>query len=55
MIRLIPETAGEESCTFEFKVKQIQLTYSDDQDKKYRGGTTVIGELVDERPECEME
>ena len=55
MIRLIRETAGEESCTFEFKVKQIQPTYSDDQDKKYRGGTMVIGELVDERPEYEME
>jgi len=51
MVRLIRETADEESCSFQFKVKQIQPTYVDVQDKKYRGGTTVIGELVDFRPE----
>jgi hypothetical protein len=51
LLGLIREAAGEESCWFEFKVKQIQPTYSDVQEKKYRGGTTVIGELVDDRSE----
>ena len=55
MVRLIRETAGEESCSFEFKVKEIQPTYGDVENKKYRGGMTVLGELVDERPEYEME
>ena len=55
MVRLIRETADEESCSFQFKVKQIQPTYVDVENKKYRGGMTVFGELVDERPEYEME
>ena len=55
MIRLIRKVSGEESCAFEFKVKEIQPTYGDVENKKYRGGMTVLGELVDERPEYEME
>ena len=55
LLHLIREAAGEESCMFEFKVKQIQPTYSDVQEKKYRGGTTVIGELVDDRSEYSEE
>ena len=42
-LRRIGETAGEDSCMFEFKVKQIQPTYSGDQAKKYRGGGKRIG------------
>ena len=59
MVRLIQEMSGEESCTFEFKIKEIQPTYDDVQDKKYHGGMTVMAELVDFRPgyepECEVE
>jgi hypothetical protein len=54
-IREMPE---KDSCVFEFVVKDIQPTHSmalsvivsDAEGRKYRGGTTVIGELVDDRP-----
>ena len=52
MIRLMSD---EDSCYFTFKVKEIQPTYSDAGDETFRGGTTVIGELIDERIEYEME
>jgi hypothetical protein len=55
MFRLIREASGEDTCCVMFKVKEIQPTYSDAGDEMFRGGTTVIGELVDERPEYEME
>jgi hypothetical protein len=55
MLRLIREVSDEDSCCFTFKVKEIQPTYSDAGDENCRGGTTVIGELIDERSEYEME
>jgi hypothetical protein len=54
-IREMPE---KDSCVFEFVVKDIQPTHSmalsvivsDAEGRKCFDGTTVIGELVDDRP-----
>ena len=59
----IREIPGKDSCVFEFVVKDIQPTHSvalsmilsDAEGRKYRDGTTVIGELVDSRPEDGIE
>ena len=60
---IIQEVPDKNSCWFDFVVKDIQPTrsmalsviVSDAEGRKYRGGTTVIGELVDDRPKDGVE
>lgn len=52
------EVPEDNICWFDFVVKDIQPTHSvvlsinvsDSEGRKYLGGTTVIGELIDDRP-----
>jgi len=60
---IIQEVPDKNICWFDFVVKDIQPTRSmalsvivaDADGRKYRGGTTVIGELVDDRPKDGVE
>ncbi|MDB4380298.1 hypothetical protein N9Z70_02800 [Mariniblastus sp.] len=52
------EVPEDNICWFDFVIKDIQPTHSvvlsinvsDSEGRKYLGGTTVIGELIDDRP-----
>ena len=55
VVQLARENSNKDTYMFSFKIKEIHSTYSYTGNDKYRGGTTIIGELVDERRKDKVE